>query len=227
MAEQDVVEKKEDVVEKPGESTAKAEAEEKSAENPEEQVSDGEPEIREEIEGTREVAKDAQGIAAAKVEAENLPEEEEKKYPSFFVETGKTHRINLDVLFDKKTGKMLSISRAGLGVDFSKFSHLGHTKEWVEFTQPTYDDIATYRQNASSFNEQAARILVDSVQMRNHLIIWHLKAWSLKDKNGNDVNLQHDDTGALSNESLKRVYELSPTFVDVMMTLFENEVLLR
>jgi hypothetical protein len=179
------------------------------------------------LSGEQDMARNTEAMAVAKKEAENLPEEEEKKYPSFFVEPEKKHKIELDVLFDKKTGKILSVSRTGLGIDFEKFQYLGHVEEWVEFTQPTYDDIATYRQQASVFNQDAGKVLVDAVQMRNFLIMWHLKGWSLKNSDGSPVNLGHDEDGSLSADSIKKVYELFPTLVDVIMTLFENEVLLR
>jgi len=219
MSEEEKVEKKE----------TKKETKEKIKEETKEEVKE---ETKEEIEkeqgdvmGDRAIAKNDIGIAVAKNSDET--KEDEQASPCFFVDSEERHRIDVDILYDKKTGKVLSVSRTGMGVDFSKFSFLGHTSEWVEFTQPTYDDIANYRQAASSFSRDAERVLVDPIQLRNSLIIWHLKDWSLKDKNGNKVELEKDASGCLSDDSLKKVYDLFPTFVDVIMTLFESDVLLR
>ena len=222
MAEEEKVEK--EVTKEKEQETKEEIKEEIKEEEVKEEVKEEVEKKQDEISGDRDVAKNDVGIAVAK----NTNVEKEKEVnPCFFVDSEEKYRIDVDILYDKKTGKILSVSRTGLGVDFSKFHFLGHITEWVEFTQPTYDDIANYRRAASSFNIDAERILVDPISLRNSLIIWHLKGWSLKDKEGNKVELEINESGSLVEDSLKSVYNLFPTFVDVIMTLFENEVLLR
>jgi hypothetical protein len=182
----------------------------------------------EKMSGLKEAAKNVEGIAIAKTVAEKEAKKEEQKFllPSFFVDTEEKSRVDVDILFDKTTGKLLSISKTGLGVDFSVYNYLGYVKEYFDFTQPTYDDLSTYRQRCSVYNKVAQRLFVDSTQLRNFLLVWHLKDWSLKDKNGNKVELKHDDDGSLSKESMDIVYKTFPTLLDVVLTIFEKDIML-
>lgn len=174
--------------------------------------------------GVKEQAVSDIGLAAATRSAGLEPEK--PVFPSFFVETEKRHRIEVDILYDKASGNVLSISKVGLGVDFEQYPTLGHTVEWFEFTQPSYDDIATYRRNSQVFRREANRMVVDGIQMRNYFLVWHLKDWSLCGADGKKIELEHDSEGSLSDESLEKVYELSPTLVDVVLTIYERDVIL-
>jgi len=69
-------------------------------------------------------------------------------------------------------------------------------------------------------------VLIDRLQMRNHLIVWHLKDWSLTDKDGKKVELTLDEEGALSDGSMEKVYALHTTVVDVAISILEKDLLL-
>jgi hypothetical protein len=146
--------------------------------------------------------------------------------PSFFIQTEDRHRVELDVLFDRKTGRIASISKIGLGIDFEQFNYFNRTQEWFEFSIPTYEDMTTYRQRCSLWRREANRVVVDNVQLRNFLLVWHLKDWSLRGSDGKKIELKHNVEGALNDDSLKFINALSPTLVDVVMTLFEKDVIL-
>jgi hypothetical protein len=152
-------------------------------------------------------------------------EPEEAHQPSFFIEDDDLIRVELDILFDKAKGSLVSVSRKGL-LDPKDFEILGYTDEWFDFKPPTYEEMSNYRQRASVFRQDAARQLVDPVALRNYLIVWHLKAWSMKDRNGKIIELTHEDKGALSDESIKAVYKLNPTLLDVVITLFEKDMMM-
>jgi hypothetical protein len=147
-------------------------------------------------------------------------------FPSFFIDEKDRQRIELDILCDKKTGKIESISRANIGIDFTQFKYFSHTVEWFEFSVPTYEDMASYRQRSSIYRREAGKMLVDANQLRNFFIVWHLKDWSLRDSRGNKVELSFTDEGALDNATIKVVYKTPPTLLDVLMTTFEKEVVL-
>jgi len=159
-----------------------------------------------------------QGVQGVPVEAEVAP--------SFFVLESDRYRLELDILFDRKTGKITSISRKDLGVDFSEFKFFAHSVEWFEFSIPTYEDIATYRQRCSAYRRDAGKVLVDAIQMRNFLLVWHLKDWSLRGADGKKVELKQNLEGALDDDSLKKVYQVSPTLIDVILTNLEKDVIL-
>ena len=67
---------------------------------------------------------------------------------------------------------------------------------------------------------------MDAVQVRNFFIVWHLKDWSLRDSKGNKVALEFDKSGSLSSECITKVYKIFPTLMDVVMTLFEKDIIL-
>lgn len=145
--------------------------------------------------------------------------------PSIFINKAARHRIELDILSNKETGRIVSISRAGTEVDFEEeFPIVAHSVLWFEFSMPNYEDMSTYRQRSGIFRREAQQVIVDKAQIRNFLLVWHLKDWNLEDDKGK-VELKFDENGALSDESLSRVYSLSPSLVDVVLTLFEKEVL--
>ena len=175
--------------------------------------------------GVRESGTNEDAIAAA-LEGDDAGDGTRDALPVFFVKPEKRIRVEIDILFDKKTGDILNMSRAGFGINFDKFTALGHTREWAEFTQPTYDDLATYRQKSAAYNPTALRTLVDAVRLRNCFIVWHLKAWSLRDDEGKPVEFAFNPNGSMDDESIINVYNVYPPLIDVFLTLFEKEALL-
>lgn len=199
------------------------EDEEKSQEGSEVQESVEEAERRT---GIRDAAFGKDVIEKAAREAEENPDAETHDYPSYFVEEDDRYKLNVDILFDPSTGRVASITRAGLGVDFSKYSYLTHKEEWFEFSIPNYEELASYRQRSMVYRSQAGVMLVDVIQQRNFIIVWHLKDWSLVGREGEKVELGFSPEGCLDDESIKKVYGIFPTMLDVVLTMFEKDVLL-
>ena len=106
------------------------------------------------------------------------------------------------------------------------FAYLKHDVAWFEFSLPTYEDMSTYRQRSTVWRREAQQSVVDKLQLRNFLLVWHLKDWSLTDAEGRRVALEQEDSGALTDASSARVYAANPTLLDVVLTLFEKDVLL-
>lgn len=205
------------------EKKAEEQQEEKVEEQQEEKKEAQTIEVKDDL-AQRESAANAQAIEAT----ENKKEAPigEKKLPNFFIDEKDRHRVEVDVLFDKETGKINSVSKATLGVDFGELKYHGHTQEWFEFSIPTYDDVAGYRQKSSVFNRLANAMVVDGTQMRNYMLVWHLKDWSLKNSDGKKVELKHDKNGSLTEKSLDMVYKVFPTLIDIVLTIFERDVIL-
>ena len=178
------------------------------------------------LEGIKAKAANEEGMKILENEAKNGETSEVSSFPSFFVEPEQIHKLEFDILFNKKTGAILSISKKSLGIDFTQFSDYGHSVEYFEFTQPSYEQLSNYRQRCSVYNQQAKQIIIEGVQLRSFLLVWHLKNWSLKDKAGNPIELKHDKDGSLSDDSTKKVYSVFPTLVDVVMTSYEKEIML-
>ena len=174
--------------------------------------------------GIKEVVVDSEAMA---IEKEKGTEPVKVASPSFFV-TDERRKIEIDVLTVKDTGKIVSISRVGLaGLDFQKdFPFLSHRQEWFEFTVPTYEDMSTYRQRSAIWRKEAGQMLVDRLQLRNFFLVWHLKDWSLTDKDGKKVELTYDKDSSLTAESIKVIYSMQAAILDIVLTMYEKDILL-
>lgn len=172
--------------------------------------------------GLKEVANNSDVMAIEK----DKKVDGDEALPSFFVEKEDRHDVEVDILASKNDGKIVSISRHGLGLDFEQFDYLHHSVAKFEFSVPTYDEMSTYRQRSAAFRNDVQQMVVDRVQLRNFFLVWHLKDWSLKNRDGSKVELEHDDDGSLSDASMKKVYSVQPTLIDIVLTLFEKDILL-
>jgi hypothetical protein len=179
--------------------------------------------------GEKEDARNEEAIATEKMKNDDgkLSVAKNKVRPSFFVKKTARHIVKMDVLSSKEDGRVLSVSKSGLGIDFEKdFPFLDHTVLEFHFSIPNYEDMSTYRQRSSVYRSEARQVIVDKLQLRNFILVWHLKDWNVPDDDGNKVELKFDDNGSLSEGSLAFVYALSPTLLDVVMTCFEKDILL-
>ena len=181
-------------------------------------------EAEEKMAGVKEVASNEPALVTKPKESESA----EVKMPSFFVQPDERVTVEVDILFDKSTGRILSVSKKGLLTDeaLEDYVYLGHTAEAFTFTQPTYDDLTTYRQKSAIFRREVNRVVVDTLQMRNFLIVWHMKDWTIRDSSNKKIELSFDTNGSLSDESIKVVYELSPAILDVVLSIYEKDIIL-
>lgn len=176
--------------------------------------------------GNTIAAKSEGAMAVAEMRGDADEDDDEEFFPSFFIEEDDRHEVEVDCLFDKVTKRVTSCSRNGLPIDFSKYKYLRHTVESFTFSVPDYEDISKYRQRSTVYRRDSGTPVVDGVQLRNHLLIWHLKDWSLRDRKGNKVELEFEESGALTDETIAKVYSLPNGIVDVVLTIFERDVLL-
>jgi hypothetical protein len=167
---------------------------------------------------------DAMAIEQAKAKAKGKAKRPAPK-PKYFMEADDRHRVEVDILLDEK-GNVQSVSRSGLGIDFESLEALTHVKEWFEFSIPGYEDVSRYRQMSAMYRAEANAMVVDKVQFRNFLLVWHLKDWSMQGRDGERIVLEIEEKGRLSSDSIKRVYAIHPTIVDVVLTAFEKDALL-
>lgn len=202
-------EEEKDQVQEVAEETAAQEPEKASVEEAEKKT------------GIKEEASNEEAIA----EKENKEEPSEPALPSFFVEEEDELKIEVDVLFDKDNGKLLSVSRSGL-LDESQFEALGHSEEYFTFKPVGYDQMTRYRQQCSEYRRDAGRAIIDPVALRNYLIVWHLKDWSMRDRKGNKIELAFTETGCLDEKSIEAVYKVNTTMLDVVLTLFEKDMMM-
>jgi hypothetical protein len=175
--------------------------------------------------GDKEQAVNSDVVAMEQEKGEDVPEDKVAA-PSFFVDREENHRVEVDILTRKQDGRVVSVARTGIGMDYKQFDRLLYSQVWFEFTMPDYDQMANYRQKSAVYRREAESMLVDKIQLRNYLLVWHLKDWSLQDKEGKKVELKHDDDGSLSEDSIERVYAMQSTILDIVLTVFEKDLLL-
>lgn len=171
--------------------------------------------------GIKEEASNEEAMASK----DKKEEPEKTAVPSFFVEDDDEITIDVDVLFDKGSGKLLSVSRAGL-IDSDQLDTLGYTLESFTFKPVGYDQMTRYRQQCSEYRRDAGRSIVDPVALRNYLIVWHLKDWSMRDRQGNKIELGFAEKGCLDEKSIEAVYKVNTTLLDVVLTLFEKDMMM-
>lgn len=162
---------------------------------------------------------------AAVDEAKDTEPVKKEAAPVFFVEDDDVMRVEVDILFDKADGKLVSVSRSGV-LDAEDFNTLGFCKEWFDFHPVGYEEMSNYRQRCSVYRQDANRSLVDPVALRNYLLVWHLKDWSMRDRNGKKKGLKFADSGALTDETIVVVYKTNTTMLDVVLTLFEKDMMM-
>lgn len=174
--------------------------------------------------GVKEAAMNSEAIAAQK---DKEPTAAKPAVPSFFVQEADRQRVTVDILSNKDSGQILSVIGAGHDVDWTLFQNLLHTTQWFEFSIPNYAEMTGYRQRASVYRKEFQQVLVDKLQMRNFLIAWHLKDWSLTGRDGKKVELQFDPEGSLANDSMRVVFSVQSVILDVVLTILEKDILLN
>jgi hypothetical protein len=173
--------------------------------------------------GIRESAQNKEAIES--VSDEDV-ETDSVALPSFFVEEEDRVEVDVDILFDKKNGRMQGVSRKGAMGEEDDFELFGFCTEKFEFSPIGYEQMANYRQRCGVFRRDANRLLTDPISLRNYVIVWHLKDWSLRDRNGEKIELSFAESGALDDESIAKVYSLQTTLLDVVLTLFESDMMM-
>ena len=184
-----------------------------TAEHPAVSIEDAKSAVKEEVVNEDAVALD-----------EKAEEPEEESAPSFFVEEDDIIKIEVDILYDKSDGKIVSVSRSGLLGD-TEFNKLGLTKEWFEFRPVGYEEMSNYRQRCGKADGDGSYV-TDPVALRNFIVVWHLKDWSMRDREGKKIELKFSENGSLDDESIQVVYKTHTTMLEVVLTLFEKDMML-
>ena len=153
---------------------------------------------------------------------------EKKKVPPMFFVDKRQIQIDLYVIYDSLSGKIINVSIQDLG------RHITGAVQGIEqivysfiLTKPNYQQISTYRQMSMYWDNRANKTIVNPFKLRNYLILNHLKAWKgVTDEFGEPVNLVLDKDDTLTQASLELVYTVNSSIIDVLMTQFQNKAML-
>ena len=62
------------------------------------------------------------------------------------------------------------------------------------------------------------------MKLREFFWLFHLNDWNFEDENGKKLELKHDPSGALSDESLELLNQLPANILDVAISVFERKI---
>lgn len=152
--------------------------------------------------------------------------EKKKTSPIFFVDKQQIS-IDIYVIFDNLTGRIINVSSENLSSQLSEIQGIDSAVYTFIFTKPNYQQISRYRQLAMYWDNRANKTIVNPFKLRNYLILNHLKAWKgVKDQYGSDVQLAIDNDDTLTQQSLETVYKVNSAIIDVLMTQYESRAML-
>lgn len=182
---------------------------------------------KEKLAGISKAAFSEEKMRQAIISGENALETEQKAAPAFFVKGTDTETIEVDVLTHPQTGRVMSVTKSGYGIDFeSEFAYFVHSVLRFEFSVPNYIQLSEYRRRCTTLDDATDKPIVDRVKLREFFLVNHLKNWNLVDTEGHEIPLTFDKSGLLSDLALVVAHSLAPAILDVVFTIFEKDVLL-
>lgn len=182
---------------------------------------------KEKLAGISKAAFSEEKMRQAIINGENSLEAEQKAAPAFFVKGTDTETIEVDVLTHPQTGRVMSVTKSGYGIDFeTEFAYFVHSVLRFEFSIPNYIQLSEYRRRCTTLDDTTDKPIIDRVKLREFFLVNHLKNWNLVDTDGHDIPLTFDKSGLLSDLALVVAHSLAPAILDVVFTIFEKDVLL-
>lgn len=144
--------------------------------------------------------------------------------PMFFVDN-KEIAIDVYVVYREEDGLIISASGYPIGEDL--IEGIIESKYTFYFTKPNFDDMSKYRQLSMYVDKISGKTIVNPFKLRNYIILNHLRRWEgVTDADGNDLELNLDPDGTLSAATLDLIYNINPSIMDVVMSLFEQKAMI-
>ena len=144
-----------------------------------------------------------------------------------FINPSDLVEVKVDVFFDPSSGEFLSAMVPELITNKETLKAVIGVDEYVfKFSKPMYDKLNKYRAACMELEPSTKTRMVNSLKLRDYLILFHLKEWNLKNDQGEAIPLSFTKSGGLTDESLNVVYSLHPSIMDIVMTSFESKMVL-
>ena len=163
------------------------------------------------------------------VKPESVAEKKESKKkvaPRIFFKQDSRVEISINGYHNNDTGELAFAIPAddkdtnddSFGELFTKVNY----KFW--FSRCPYDKYNRYRTRSMIYNSEDQNNTINELRLREFFLVFHLVDWNLTDENGKKVELKFDPNKALSDESLKLIYTLPNTLLDVVLTTYEKKM---
>ena len=92
------------------------------------------------------------------------------------------------------------------------------------FSRCPYDKYNRYRTRSMIYNSEDQNNTINELRLREFFLVFHLVDWNLTDDEGKKIELKFDPNKALSDESLKLIYTLPNTLLDVVLSTYEKKM---
>ena len=167
--------------------------------------------------------------AVAEKKPESVAEKKESKKkaaPRIFFKQDSRVEISINGYHNNDTGELAFAIPAddkdtnddSFGELFTKVNY----KFW--FSRCPYDKYNRYRTRSMIYNSEDQNNTINELRLREFFLVFHLVDWNLTDEDGKKVELKFDPNKALSDESLKLIYTLPNTLLDVVLTTYEKKM---
>lgn len=140
----------------------------------------------------------------------------------FFVDN-KEIQIDLYIVYNATDGVIYRVSEVPIGN--SLIDGVIEKQYKFYFSKPNFDDMSKYRQLSMYFDNKYNKTVVNPFKLRQYIILNHLKRWEgVQNEEGEDINLELDIDGTLSQSSLELIYSINSIVIDTLMTSFEKKM---
>ena len=167
--------------------------------------------------------------AVAEKKPESVAEKKESKKkaaPRIFFKQDSRVEISINGYHNNDTGELAFAIPAddkdanddSFGELFTKVNY----KFW--FSRCPYDKYNRYRTRSMIYNSEDQNNTINELRLREFFLVFDLVDWNLTDEDGKKVELKFDPNKALSDESLKLIYTLPNTLLDVVLTTYEKKM---
>lgn len=171
--------------------------------------------------------KPAEAVVETKPKAVAEKKEQKKVAPRIFFKQDSKVEISVNGYHNNDTGELAFAIPAEdkEGIDDDSFGELFtkvNYKFW--FSRCPYDKYNRYRTRSMIYNSEDQNNTINELRLREFFLVFHLVDWNLTDEDGKKVELKFDPNKALSDESLKLIYTLPNTLLDVVLSQYEKKM---
>lgn len=150
-----------------------------------------------------------------------------KAAPRIFFKQDSKVEISINGYHNNETGELAFAlpaddKDANDNGNFNDLFTIVNYKFW--FSRCPYDKYNRYRTRSMIYNSEDQNNTINELKLREFFLVFHLVDWNLTDEEGNKVKLKFDPNGALSDESLRLIYTLPNTLLDVVLTSYERKM---
>lgn len=155
---------------------------------------------------------------------ETKVETKKKTLPKLFFDTEAKIEVSVDGYHNNETGELVFVlpSDDTSEETFTELFTRVIYKFW--FTRVSYDKLNRYRTRSMIYNSEDQNNTINELRLREFFLVYHLVDWNLTDESGNKIEMKFDPNKALSDQTLKTIYQLPPNLIDSVLNIYEKKM---